>query len=81
MTSKKQKSRFKVRAENPDCACGAVGHMTVDELKNQLKGSEINLACPACGQVHLTQSEIEELEKEKITQSKRYKEIRSEAEA
>ena len=78
-TPSKHKSRFKVRAENPDCACGAVGHMTVDELRKQLKGDEINLACPACGQVHLTRTEIEELKKERITHSKRYKEILAEA--
>ncbi len=75
-----KKSRFKVRAETPDCACGDVGHMTVDELKNQLTGEEISLACPACGQVHLTRSEIAELEKEKVCHSKRYKEIQAQAE-
>jgi len=80
MTAKITKSRFKVRAENPECACGDVGHMTVDELKKQLTGDEVSLACPACGQVHLTRSEIEELEKEKIIRSKRYKEIQTQAE-
>ena len=81
MTEKMTRKRFKVRAENPDCACGDVGHMTVDELKKHLTGDEVNLACPACGQVHLTQSEIEEIAKEKISRSRRYKEIQSQAEA
>ena len=81
MRTNQPESRFTVRAEHPDCACGDVGHMTVDELKRQLTGEEISLACPACGQVHLTRSEIEELAKEKISRSRRYKEIQAQAEA
>ncbi len=81
MPKNNEQYNFKVRAENPDCACGDVGHMTVDELKRQLTGDEISLACPACGQVHLTCSEIEEMEKEKISRSRRYREIQAQAEA
>ena len=75
----KKNSRTWARAEHPDCACGNIGHMTVDELQLQLTGDETMLACPACGQVHLTRSEIMELEKQKVSRSERYKKILQQA--
>ncbi len=79
MTAKKQ--RRQVRAENPGGACGYVGHMTVDELKDRAVGEQVDGTCPLCGQVHLTRDEIEELERQKVTNSERFEEVKGEAEA
>jgi len=79
MTAKKQ--RRQVRAENPGGACGYVGHMTVDELKDRAVGEQVDGTCPLCGQVHLTRDEIEELERQKVTASERFEEVKGEAEA
>ena len=73
--------RFQVRAENPCGACGMLDHMTVDELKDRAVGDEFDGICPACGQFHLTRAEIEKIEKEKITESASYRNMKKEAEA
>lgn len=73
--------RVQVRAENPCGACGLLDHMTVDELKARAVGDEFDGICPACGQFHLTRAEIEKIEKEKITESERYRNMKKEAEA
>ena len=75
------KKRRQVRAENPGGACGYVGHMTVDELKSRAVGEQVDGTCPLCGQVHLTRDEIEELERQKVTASERFEEVKGEAEA
>ncbi len=77
----RKKNRPKVRIECPNCACGYVGHMTADELKDRAAHDDIDLACPVCGLIHLSYDEIEEIEKQKITESDRYKKIQAEAEA
>ena len=74
-----QKSRRVVRVESPGCACGYVGHMTADELKQRAAHGDMDLSCPACGLVHLSQEEIEDLEKLKVVHSKRYREIQRQA--
>ena len=79
MTAKKK--RRQVRAENPGGACGYVGHMTGDELKDRAVGEQVDGTCPLCGQVHLTRDEIEELERQKVTASERFEEVKGEAEA
>jgi hypothetical protein len=71
--------RPKVRIESPNCACGYVGHMTVDELKERAVHDDVDLACPVCGLIHLSCEEIKAAEKVKITESERYKQIQSEA--
>jgi len=63
---KTHRKRIKVRVENPAAACGYVDHMTVDELRKQITGDDITLACPACGLVHLSRLEIEDLKAKKI---------------
>lgn len=65
----------------PDTACGYVGHMTVDELKKIAVGTEFDASCPVCGQVHLTREEIEEIEKQKVTESTEYLQKSKEAKA
>jgi hypothetical protein len=70
-----------VRVEAPNCACGFVGHMTADELKQRAAHDEMDLSCPVCGLIHLSNEEIEDLEKQKVVNSKRYREIRRQAEA
>lgn len=72
--------RVQVRAENPSGVCGYVDHMTIDELKARAVGEEFDATCPACGMFHLTREEIAILEKEKITRSKNYEDLRKEAE-
>ncbi len=64
-----------IRVESPGCACGYVGHMTADELKQHAAHGNMDLSCPACGLVHLSEEEIEDLEKLKVVHSKRYREI------
>lgn len=75
------KPRRMVRVEAPNCACGYVGHMTADELKQRAAHDEMDLSCPTCGLIHLSREEIEDLEKQKIVNSKRYREIQRQAEA
>ena len=72
--------RAQVRAENPSGVCGYVEHMTIDELKARAVGEVFDATCPACGMFHLTKEEIEILNREKITESKHYAELRKEAE-
>ncbi|WP_310601097.1 hypothetical protein [Desulfobulbus sp.] len=77
---KDRKNRTLVRVEAPGCACGFVGHMTVDELKQRAAHDDMDLSCPVCGLIHLSREEIEDLEKQKVVYSKRYREIRRQAE-
>lgn len=73
--------RSQVRAENPSGACGKLDHMTVEELKARAVGEEFDGTCPACGKFHLTRTEIDKIEREKVTDSASYKEMKNEAEA
>ena len=70
-----------VRVEAPNCACGFVGHMTADELKQRAAHDDMDLSCPVCGLIHLSREEIEDLEQQKVVNSKRYREILRQAEA
>ena len=81
MTDTSQKKRHQIRVTRTDSACGYVGHMTVDELRKVTVGNNFDGACPTCGQIHLTREEIEEIEGEKVTDSKEYKDTTKEAEA
>ncbi|WP_448872666.1 hypothetical protein [Desulfobulbus propionicus] len=76
-----QRNRTNVRVEAPNCACGFVGHMTADELKQRAAHDDMDLSCPVCGLIHLSREEIEDLEKQKVVNSKRYREILRQAEA
>ncbi len=76
-----KKKRRQVRAESPDTACGYIGHMTVDELKERAVGEKFDAACPICGLVHLSRDEIVELERQKVRGSDRFEEVKEEAEA
>lgn len=73
--------RTQVRAENPSGSCGKLEHMTIDELKARAVGDEFDGSCPACGKFHLSRSEIEKIEREKVVDSESYKAMRAEAEA
>jgi hypothetical protein len=72
--------RPRVRAENPCGACGNIDHMTIDELKARAVGENFDGRCPACGMFHLTRSDIEILESEKISETEHYTEMKKEAE-
>ena len=53
--------------------------MTADELKQRAAPADVDLSCPVCGLVHLSREEIEDLEQQKVVNSKRYREIRRQA--
>lgn len=72
--------RKKVRAERVDTRCGALGHMTVDEIRGRIVGENVNVTCPECGAIHLTREEAEEAGLKKISASVRYMKIKAEAE-
>lgn len=74
------KKRTEVRAERVDTKCGSVGHMTADEIKRRSIGENVNLTCPECGEIHLTEEDASEAEQKKISETPRYKQIKSEAE-
>ena len=78
--TKKNPQRVSVRVENPTATCGYIDHMTVDELREQISGDDIVLACPACGLIHLSRLEIAELETKKIVDSRLYKKMKAAAE-
>ncbi|PIE72028.1 MAG: hypothetical protein CSA20_09920 [Deltaproteobacteria bacterium] len=80
MTEQETRKRVQVRAENPSGACGYIGHMTIDELKARAVGENFDATCPACGKFHLTREEIDQINSEKISESKSYAEMRAEAE-
>ncbi len=77
---KKKTNRIKVRAENPTGACGYIDHMTIDELKERAVGDEFNGTCPACGMFHLNREEIERINKQKITETENYIELKKKVE-
>lgn len=81
MANTKKKARRQVRVENPSGACGHVGHMTADELKERAVGDNVDGTCPICGMVHLTRDEITELDRQKVRESERFDTIKEEAEA
>jgi hypothetical protein len=43
--AEKKKERTKVRVERVDTKCGAVDHMTVDEIRSRAIGPDVELAC------------------------------------
>jgi hypothetical protein len=75
-----RENRKKVRAERVDTKCGALGHMTVDEIRERIIGESVNVTCPECGAIHLTREEAEEAALKKISSSMRYRKIKAEAE-
>lgn len=76
----KEDRKTVVRAARVDTKCGSIGHMTVDEIRERTIGHFMNVTCPECGEIHLTPEDAEEAACRRITQTLRYKRIRSEAE-
>lgn len=70
-----------VTAEAVDTACGSIPHMTVDQLAARLHIESRELRCPACGRIHLTDEDVKKAEAKLFTETERYQEIKSEAEA
>jgi len=79
--TRSKQSPFRVRVENPAAICGHIEHMTIEELRQLITGDDITLACPACGLVHLSRLEIEELEGKKVVDSAEYKALQAAAES
>jgi Zn finger protein HypA/HybF involved in hydrogenase expression len=75
-----ERKRVKVRVERVDTKCGAVSHMTVDEIKERIIGENLNVTCPECGAIHLTREDAEEAATRRISASARFKKIVAEAE-
>jgi hypothetical protein len=80
MEMTENKERSKVRVEAVDTSCGSTGHMTADEIKGRSIGAEVNLACPECGEIHLTPEDACEAAARKISESLKYHKIKAEAE-
>ena len=78
--AEKKKERTRVRVERVDTKCGAVDHMTVDEIRSRALGSDVELACPECGEIHLTEEEAREAEERKISDREKFKSIQNQAE-
>lgn len=76
----KERKKTKVRVERVDTKCGAVSHMTVDEIRERIIGDNVNVTCPECGGIHLTREEAEEAATKRLSASARFKKIRAEAE-
>ena len=74
------KERSKVRVKRVDTTCGSVDHMTVDEIKERTMGGDVELACPECGEVHLTPEDACEAAERRVTETRRYQKIKSQAE-
>lgn len=72
--------RTKVTVESADTACGAVPHMTVDQLAARLNVASRELYCPACGKIHLTDEDVKKAEAKKYSETERFKKISEEAE-
>jgi hypothetical protein len=77
---KTPKKRAEVKAERLDTKCGSFPHMNVEEILSRLIGKEVNLACPECGEIHLTAEEAEHAKKKKLSETPRFKKIKQEAE-
>ncbi len=75
-----ERKRTRVRVERVDTKCGAVSHMTVDEIKERIIGENVNVTCPECGGIHLTREEAEEAAMRRLSASARFKQIKAEAE-
>lgn len=78
--AEEKKERTKVRVERVDTKCGAVDHMTVDEIRARAIGPDVELACPQCGEIHLTEEDAGEAAARKISDREKYKAIKEAAE-
>jgi predicted RNA-binding Zn-ribbon protein involved in translation (DUF1610 family) len=78
--AEEKKERTKVRVERVDTKCGAVDHMTVDEIRSRSMGPDVELACPQCGEIHLTDEDACEAAARKISDREKYKAIKEAAE-
>jgi uncharacterized Zn finger protein (UPF0148 family) len=47
--------------------------MTVDEIRKRLTGHRVNVSCPACGRIHLSEEDVAEAESRKINAHTRFK--------
>ncbi len=75
-----KRSEIQVRAACVSCAGASIGHMTIDEMIARCLDNPCNLACPACGMLHLSREEIEQIQDIKITESQKYRDLCSQVE-
>jgi hypothetical protein len=78
---KKPRIKGRVRAMRVDTKCGAIGHMTVDEIRERMIGDDLSVTCPECGEIHLTAEDAEAAAARKVRDTPRYKRIVQEASA
>jgi len=76
----KEMKKKGIKAEAVDTACGKIPHMTVDQLAARLQIESRELRCPACGRVHLTEEDVQKAEAVLLSESERFKEIKTQAE-
>lgn len=69
----------RVRARRVDTKCGLFGHMTVDEIRERTIGDQLNVTCPECGEIHLTEEEAEAASLRRVRDSARFKRLLEEA--
>ena len=51
-----EKKRYEVKGRCPQCACGSIYHLTVEEIEAKTIDKEnMELTCPECGGVHREQ--------------------------
>ncbi|SMC23924.1 hypothetical protein SAMN02746041_01864 [Desulfacinum hydrothermale DSM 13146] len=81
VSSERPRIKGRVRAMRVDTTCGAIGHMTVDEIRERIIGADLNVTCPECGEIHLTREDAEEAAARKVRDTARYKRILEEASA
>ncbi len=75
MTTGEKPFPFRVRARRVDTKCGFLGHMTVDEIRERIIGDQVNVACPECGEIHLTVEDAEAAAARKVRDSPRFKRL------
>ncbi|MEJ5365642.1 MAG: hypothetical protein WHS86_11100 [Desulfosoma sp.] len=75
MASGEKPFPFRVRARRVDTKCGFLGHMTVDEIRERIIGDQLNVTCPECGEIHLTQEDAEAAGARRVRDSARFKRL------
>ncbi len=69
-----------VTVEAADTMCGPIPHMTVDQLAARLHIESRELRCPACGRIHLTEEDVKKAEAVLLSESERFRELKTQAE-
>ncbi len=80
MESIRKVKKGSIKAESVDTGCGAIPHMTVDQLASRLSIKSRELRCPSCGRIHLTDEDVKNAEARLFSETDRFRVIKAEAE-